>query len=72
MAPLRRRNRAGGWESWSAFHRLGGKQNSVPFEDFESAGAFKKLANKFGSEKALASLRANPTLNTVTVAEWLQ
>lgn len=53
-------------------YRLDGKQSSLSFEDFESADAFKKLADKFGPEKALTSLRADPTLNTVTVAEWLQ
>ena len=72
MASIRRRTRAGGSESWAVLYRLDGKQSSVSFEDFESADAFRKLADKFGPEKALASLRADPTLNTITVTEWLQ
>lgn len=72
MASLRRRARAGGSDSWSVLYRLDGKQSSVSFEDFESADAFKKLADKFGPKRALASLRADPALNTLTVGEWLR
>jgi len=72
MASLRRRTRADGTEFWSVLYRLDGKQRSTSFEDFESADGFKKLADKFGPDKALASLRADPALNTLTVAEWLR
>jgi integrase len=72
MASLRRRTRADGTAFWSVLYRLDGKQRSTSFEDFESANGFKKLADKFGPEKALLSLQADPTLDTVTVAEWLQ
>ena len=72
MASLRRRVRAGGSESWSVLYRLDAKQSSISFEDFESADAFKKIADKFGPDKALASLRADPTLPTQTVGEWIQ
>lgn len=72
MASLRKRSRAGGSDTWSVLYRLDGKQSSISFEDFESADVFKKLADKFGPEKALASLRTDPMLNTLTVAEWVQ
>lgn len=72
MASLRARARADGTEFWSVLYRLDGKQRSTSFEDFESADAFKKLADKYGPDKALVSLRADPTLTTHTVTEWIQ
>jgi integrase len=73
MASLRTRNRKDGSEYFAVLYRLDGKQSSASFEDFASADTFKKLADKYGPERALLSIRTDPTLTTaLTVSEWMQ
>lgn len=52
-------------------YRLQGKQTSTSFNDFASATAFCEMVTKFGPDNALASLKAESTMPTLTVEKWL-
>jgi integrase len=71
MASLRTRTRADGTQHYAVLYRLQGKQTSTTFYDFEAASKFCDLATKFGPENALATLKVDSTLATLTVEQWL-
>lgn len=71
MASMRARVRRDGTEYYSVLYRLQGRQASTSFNDFASASAFCHLATKFGPDNALATLKVDTTLSTLTVEQWL-
>jgi hypothetical protein len=52
-------------------YRLDGKQSSTSFHDMASATKFKRLADVFGSAKAVETLAADPSFSAMTVAECI-
>jgi hypothetical protein len=72
MASIRARSRKDGSEYFSVVYRLHGKQSSTSFVDFTSAKKFVDLANKFGPENALSTIKDNASaLTALTVEQWL-
>jgi integrase len=72
MASIRPRARTDGSGYFSVVYRLNGKQTSTSFADFTSAKKFADLANKFGPENALSTVKAaDSTLTSMTIEQWL-
>jgi integrase len=72
MASIRPRSRKDGSEYFSVIYRLHGKQTSTSFTDFKSAKKFADLANKFGPENALSTIKESASsLTSTTVEQWL-
>ena len=72
MASIRPRFRKDGSEYFSVVYRHDGKQSSISFSDFGAAKKFADLANKFGPENALSTLKENAsTVTSMTVEQWL-
>lgn len=72
MASVRERVRADGTKYYAVLYRLKGKQTSTSFQAFDEAHRFAELANKFGTENALATLAEDESvLSAVTVGQFL-
>jgi hypothetical protein len=65
MASLRTGTRKDGTVYVQVLYRHRGKQTSMSFEDFRSAGKFRDLVNRVGPDKALEAVGADTALSSV-------